>query len=181
MLNREFGINTTEKDFLKCCSDYSKRQQEFHDKTIYLNSWLACQRLQEETVGSPKIVLSDFKISKLFLELSIDSIVCKEEINREKLKELFPDSINIEESDIEEKMNYFKNSNMGQWFRGKFEVEFLKKIIDSLKTKNKTGGYFSQKYTSVHIDPNVNILSTLQDYADTPQSLIDFLKQYQVA
>lgn len=181
MLNREFGINTTEKDFLKCCSDYSKRQQEFHDKTIYINSWLACQRLQEETAESPKIVLSDFKISKFFLELSIDSIVCKEEINREKLKELFPDSINIKESDIEEKMNYFKNGNMGRWFRGKFEVEFLKKIIDSLKMKNKTGGYFSQKYTSVHIDPNVNILSTLQDYADTPQSLIDFLKQYQVA
>ena len=64
---------------------------------------------------------------------------------------------------------------------GKYEIEFLKKIIDSLKAKNKTGGYFSQKYTSVHIDPNINILSALADYADTPQCLIDFLKQYQVA
>ncbi|WP_461883701.1 hypothetical protein [Roseburia intestinalis] len=50
-----------------------------------------------------------------------------------------------------------------------------------MKAKNKTGGYFSQKYTSVHIDPNINILSALADYADTPQCLIDFLKQYQVA
>ena len=29
MLNREFGINTTEKDFSKCCSDYSKDSKNF--------------------------------------------------------------------------------------------------------------------------------------------------------
>lgn len=181
MLNREFGINTTEKDFLKCCSDYSQRQQEFHDATIYINSWLACQRMNEEAEENHKIVLSDFKISKLFSEMTIDSIVSKEEIKREKLEELFPDSKNIEEHEIERKIEYFKCGDMGKLFRGKFEIEFLKKVIDSLKAKNRTGGYFSKKYTSVHIDPNVNILSILQDYADTPQSLIDFLKQYQVA
>ena len=83
--------------------------------------------------------------------------------------------------EIEKKIEYFKQGGMGKLFRGKFEIEFLKKIIDSLKAKNKTGGYFSSKYTSVHIDPNINILSALADYADTPQCLIDFLKQYQVA
>lgn len=181
MLNREFGINTTEKDFLKCCSDYFQRHQEFHDETIYINSWLACQRVQEETTENHRIVLSDFKISKLFSEITIDSIVSKEKINREKLEQLFPDSMNVEECEIERKMDYFKNGDMGRLFRGKFEMEFLKKIIDSLKEKNKTGGYFSKKYTSVHIDPNINTLSVLEDYADTPQSLIDFLKQYQVA
>lgn len=126
-------------------------------------------------------MLSDFKISKLFSEIAIDSIVSKGEINREKIEELFPDSKKIEECEIEKKIEYFKQGGMGKLFRGKFEIEFLKKIIDSLKAKNKTGGYFSSKYTSVHIDPNINILSALADYADTPQCLIDFLKQYQVA
>ena len=181
MLNREFGINTTETDFYKCCYDYFQRQQEFHDETIYINAWLACQREQEETTENHKIGLSHFKISKLFSEITIDCIVSKEKINREKLEELFPDSIHVEECVIERKMHYFRNGNMGQLFRGKFEMEFLKKIIDSLRDKNKTGEYFSQKYTSVHIDPNVNTLSALSNYADTPQSLIDFLKQYQVA
>ena len=77
--NDEIGVTTpyrmqanniqkaTEKDFSKCCSDYSKRQQEFHNSTIYINSWLACQRLHEEGIEeNHKIVLSDFKISKLF-------------------------------------------------------------------------------------------------------------------
>lgn len=181
MLNREFGINTTEKDFLKCCSDYSQRQQEFHDATIYINSWLVCQRMHEEVEEKYKIVLSDFKISKLFSKITIDSIVSKGKINREKLEELFPNSKNIEEYEIERKIEYFKHGDTGKLFRGKFEIEFLKKIIDSLKEKNRTGGYFSKKYTSVHIDPNTNTLSSLEDYADTPQCLIDFLKQYQVA
>lgn len=173
MLNREFGINATENDFLKCCSDYSKRQHEFHDATIYINSWLVCQRIHEE---NHKIILSDFKISKLFSEIAIDSIVSKGEINREKIEELFPDSEEVEECEIEKIIEYFQQGDMGKLFRGKFEIEFLKKIIDSLKAKNKMGGYFSQKYTSVHIDANINILSALSDYADTPQCLIDFLK-----
>lgn len=181
LLNREFGINTTEKDFFKCCSDYSQRQQEFHDETIYINSWLACQRVLEESLENHKVVLSDFKISKLFSEITIDSIVSKEKINREKLEQLFPDSMYVEECEIEKEIEYFKNGDMGRLFRGKFEIEFLKKIIDSLKVKNKTGGYFSRKYTSVNIDPNINTLSTLENYADTPQSLIDFLKQFQIA
>lgn len=181
ILNREFGINTTEKDYLKCCSDYSERQREFHDETIYINSWLSCQRLEEEFSEDHKIVLSDFKISKLFSEITIDNIIPKEKINREKIQELFPNSMNVEECEIEGKINYFKNGDMGSLFRGKFEIEFLKKIIDSLRIKNKAGGYFSKKYTSVHIDPNINTLSTLEDYADTPQSLIDFLKQYRTA
>lgn len=181
ILNREFGINTTEKDYLKCCSDYSERQREFHDETIYINSWLSCQRLEEEFSEDHKIVLSDFKISKLFSEITIDNIIPKEKINREKIQELFPNSMNVEECEIEGKINYFKNGDMGSLFRGKFEIEFLKKIIDSLIIKNKAGGYFSKKYTSVHIDPNINTLSTLEDYADTPQSLIDFLKQYRTA
>lgn len=181
MLNIEFGINTTEEDFLKCCSDYSKRRQEFHDATLYINSWLACQRMYEETEENYKIKLSDFKISRLFSEITIDNIVSKGEINREKLKELFPDSKNIRECEIEREIEHFKYGDMGKLFRGKFEIEFLKKIIDSLKAKNKTGGYFSKKYTSVHIDPNINTLSALENYADTPQCLIDFLKQYQVA
>lgn len=181
ILNREFGINTMERDYLKCCSDYTKRQREFHDETIYINSWLSCQRLEEEYSEDHKIVLSDFKISKLFSEITIDNIIPKGKITREKIEELFPNSINIEEGEIERKINYFKNGDMGSLFRGKFEIEFLKKIIDSLKLKNKAGGYFSKKYTSVHIDPNINTLSTLEDYADTPQSLIDFLEQYRTA
>ena len=43
------------------------------------------------------------------------------------IKELFPNSINIEECEIERKIEYFKNGDMGSLFRGKFEIEFLKK------------------------------------------------------
>lgn len=131
ILNREFGINTTERDFLKCCTDYSQRQQEFHNETMYLNSWLACQRFQEAIADDKKVVLSDFKVSKLFYEISIDSVVCKEEINHEKLEKLFPQAIGIPEYEIENKMKDFKQGDMGKLFRGKFEIEFLRKIIDS--------------------------------------------------
>lgn len=68
IISREFGINTAEKDYVKCCSGYSERQQEFHNETIYINSWLSCQRLEEE-----------------FSEITIDNVIPKEKINREKI------------------------------------------------------------------------------------------------
>lgn len=174
ILINEFAMNTIDSDYKKCCSDYLKRQQEFHDATIYINSWLACQRLHEEK--NHKIILSKFKISKLFLKIAIDGIVSEGKINREKIEELFPDSEKIEENEIEKKIKYFKQGDKRMLFRGKFEIEFLKEIITSLKEKNKKGEYFSKKYTSVNINPyDSNVLSNWSKYADVPQCLINFL------
>jgi hypothetical protein len=181
IINREFGINTYEKDFEKCCEDYANRKREFHDNTVFINAWLSCQRFEESHDEDHKVVLSKFKISKLFSEISIQKVALKETINIDKLKELFPNCVEIELGALQERIIILNERNRGQFFRGKFEIEFLKKIIDSLISKNKDGDYFSQKYTSVNINPNINSLSALSEYADTPQCLISFLAQYNIA
>ena len=57
-------------------------------------------------------------------------------------------------------------------------MEFFRKIIDDLKNKNKRGEYFSEKRDCIKIDPNVDPLLILSQFADTPPSLIAFLRQY---
>lgn len=180
MLTREFGINVIDTDFVKVCNDYCIRMQEFHQKTMYLNAWLSCQRFYEEKDEKPKVRLTDFKLSN-YLSIDIDMVSCKQEINQEKLLEKFPEAIEVKEEEIEAKINFFEAEKCEKHFRGKFELEFLKKIISSLVIKNKTGGYFSEKYTSVNIDPNINTLSALTEYADTPEDLLVFLEQYRIA
>lgn len=177
ILNREFGVNTIDSDFNKCINDYIERQKEFHSCTRFLNAWLSCQRKKEIIEHQEKISLSNFKISKLFSEISIEKIQEKQPIDLELLNRFFLDSYDIEDEILKKENEFFGEENQ-HLFRGKFEMEFLRKIIDSLKEKNKKETYFTSKRTCVNIDPNVNTLSTLSDYADTPDCLISFLENH---
>ena len=49
-----------------------------------------------------------------------------------------------------------------------------------MRTKNKKGDYFAEHYECVKIDPNVDPLLILSQFADTPDSLIMFLKQFSI-
>ena len=53
-------------------------------------------------------------------------------------------------------------------------------IIPNIGIKNKTKSYFSEKYDFVKIDPNVDALSSLTQYADTPKDLNEFLRQFSI-
>lgn len=172
MLNIEFGINYSDNDFKKCVEDYQDRKKEFHEYTILLNAWLSYQINKGKEVN-----LSEFKISKLFSKISIQEITLKNIIDIEKIEELFPNTIELEEEDLEEERKKFNKEE--KLFRGKFEIEFLQKIIDSLIQVNRNGDYFSCKYNSVTINPHINPISSLTGYADTPECLIKFLKQFE--
>lgn len=70
--------------------------------------------------------------------------------------------------------------DLQQTLRGKYELEFLRKIVDDLKNKNKNGEYFSERNECIKIDPNVDPLLLLSQCADTPENLIIFLKQFSI-
>ena len=175
---REFGINAVDEDYKMCLSDYLDRQSEFHRETMFLNTWISCQRELETQFNENRLSLSNFNISRLFSKISIDCVKVKQPVNLELLKKHFPDAYDISKEDLETKNDIFKRSNKQQVFRGKFELEFLKKIVDSLKLKNKKEEYFTVKYKCVKVDVNVNTLSTLSEYADTPDLLIEFLGKH---
>ena len=178
---REFGINPIDEDYRMCVDDYMKRQKEFHTETLYLNAWLSCQRKAEEKYGLKRIILADYKVSKLFSTISIDQVTVKQAINVELLNQHFPNAYGVSEGDLATELDFYSNSDCQQLFRGKFELEFLRKIVESLKSKNRENTYFHVHYNCVYADVNVNTLSTLSEYADTPECLIDFLRNHQHA
>ena len=173
ILQVEFGINSNESDFCKALHDFSSRQSEFHKYMLYVNSWLACQHLHKVHV-----CYSNFKITKLFSEISIDKVVCNRIINKEKLGKLFNIQNEISDTEIQLKSDYFTLNGMGSLFRGKFEIEFLKRVLFSLIDRNKNNQYFTTKRTAVKLSSDNNMLSTFQSYAVTPDCLKNFLKKY---
>lgn len=176
---REFGVNPIDEDYQMCISDYLSRQSEFHEETFFLNVWLSCQRKLEKKYGQKRIILSDYKISRLFSTIAIDKVAVRQPIDISLLKQHFQSAYDVLDSELETEYNFYNQSNQQQLFRGKFELEFLRKIIESLKLKNKENTYFHTHYNCVYVDANVNTISTLSEYADTPECLIEFLRNHQ--
>lgn len=178
IINREFGINSIDPDFNKCMTDYCNRQREFHGYTEFLNIWLSCQRAEEEIKQQKAVVLKDFRVAKLFSEISIVKVEQKETIDKDLLNNYFPNAYAIEEQQIDKVCEFWSSKKAQQIYRGKFEMEFLRKILESLVTANKAHTYFSEVYNCVHLNPGSNMLSSLSTYADTPTCLIAFLQAH---
>lgn len=181
VLKRAFGINVYEEDFIRCVKDFEQAQEQFHINVTELNAWLKCQRRIELCNGRRELELTNFKVSKYFEQISIDKVKIKNALDVHNLYTIFPEANEISKEEMIEAIENMKMCNQQQDFRGKFELEFLKKIVDDLRTKNKEGKYFQEHRECVRLDPNVDSLLQLSQCADTPESLKKFLMQYKVA
>ena len=176
ILVREFGINSIDHDYRKCINDYINRMAEYNNAILFFNAWLSCQRKKGR--GYFAIRLSDFKIVKNFNSITIECISVKTPIDLSFLQNRFPDAGYLDSAELEREIAIFEDSDKEKIFRGKFELECMRRILLSMLDYNRDGTYFSEKRKSVLIDPNSNTLSTLSEYADTPECLIAFLNQY---
>ena len=127
------------------------------------------------------VVLRDFKVAQLFSELSIAKVKSKQTIDKSLLMTIFPHAHDIESSKIDTTSTAWADQKAQQIYRGKFEMEFLRKILESIITANKAHTYFSEVYNCVRLNPGSNMLSSLSMYADTPTCLISFLKAHKCA
>lgn len=180
ILSYAFCIPCYSSDYKKCIKDYEQSMNLFHKHVLLLNAWIKAQRVNELKTEKVKIKLRGFKVSKYFKVLAIDEVKIKEKIDKSLLENFFCDSCIVDDSELEKYMLELEATDMQQTFRGKYELEFLQKMIDDLRGKNKTKSYFSEKYDFVKIDPNVDALSSLNQYADTPKDLIEFLRQFSI-
>lgn len=173
ILCHEFMMNTDDDDYKKCMKDYSIRKNEFHKETLLFNAWCACGKEQKYDLG-----LSGFKIEKFFNHITLEKIEVKNTINLDTIIKNFP-KINsvINDEKIQQKSELLRK-NPEYYFRGKFELEFLKSILNFLANKDE-----SDLYLKNQISKNKNIqdiLSRYSKHADTPRCLVDFLEKYKL-
>lgn len=181
ILLREFMLSPISQDFKKCARHYIASQDTFHKNILLINAWLYCQR-QIEKQGNRRLVrINKFKISKLFKAIAIDNVEIASPVSISSLEVLFPEHYEVSDGQLKDAINSLNMSDQQQTFRGKFELEFLVKVIDDLIRKNKDGDYFTEKKEYIYLNPFINSLSAFSDFAETPQCLIDFIKRYNVA
>lgn len=179
ILREEFNICEVSDDdtiLEECINLYNNIQSKYHEAIEELNIWIMYQIEYYKSNPVNRINLNNVRFDRL-VTINIDSVIKKYEIS--KIKEMFPESIDITGEKIAERLSYIDKSQRGRIFRGKYEIEFLRKFLTLLKKdRNNSKPIFFKKKTRVKISlSRENIIGELSQYADTPECLLQYFEK----
>ncbi|CEI80727.1 hypothetical protein BN997_00536 [Oceanobacillus oncorhynchi] len=179
ILENEFKISEGDQEFTEVMEIFNLRQSEFHDSIALLNAWIfTCKKHIESTGENIKLRLNELSFRKHLIEVSLDQIICKYNLN--DIKDLLNIETTISDEELDNNYIWFKESpHRGMIFRGKFELEFFKiflmKIIEDRNKKDDRKIFQSKSKVSLNVE--TNILTTLSIYAETPEDLYDYIEK----
>mgnify|MGYP001320438155 CR=1 FL=1 len=183
ILKHEFSLNPDEDDFSKVIGLFEKLQIEFHEKTTFINAWLACQSDKRKQLGILTHLNIDNTIGSYFntiLSQDLKLILDLSSINDlSKIQTFFPLAPLITSKELEEKLKYFKEKEHELYFRGKFQLKFFVSFLDRLKSEicKKQPALFCKKHKCNLRFEFANSLTNLSIYANTPECLYTYLKR----
>ena len=182
VLINEFNMKQSESDFNLAMSIFNSLQNEFHKDMLFFNAWLACQSdLREKHKIKTRLSIDDAvnKYFKSIIKNDLSGISDFSHLQDIDFIEnnLFSDASKIDTQDLETKVSFFQSLNKHScFFRGKFElkffVSFLKALTNELNKRNSD--IFEKKRKCTLQFQLENILSTLTQYANTPECLYNF-------
>jgi len=167
-----FNIDESEDDYKTFFTIFKERQLEFHEATKLLNAWLICQRDLHRQGVMPRLDLRSFKLRE-FLSIKLDSVEMNYDLA--KIEDKFSGAYKINQETIDEKLHSLRACSPQEVFRGKFELEFLCKMLELLQTDicNRTPQFF-QKRRRVSLNL-YDAIAQFSSFAYTPQSLINYI------
>ncbi len=179
ILRDEFKICEVSEDdttIEECMELYYDTQSKFHDAIEEINIWIMYQRELYKNKPINRLNINNVRLDRL-VTINIGSVIKKYEISN--IREMFPESINITGDKIAERLSCINKSQRGRVFRGKYEIEFLRKFLALLKQdRNNSTPMFFKKKIKVKISlSKENIIGELSQYADTPECLLQYLEK----
>ena len=178
LINEVHLSEVSDEAFQVCLRLFTDRQKEFHQATALFNAWYACLVDIRNKTGNKTRVNLDDKFRKDFLDFTLDSVIAKDDF--EKIKQTFQQALEVSEDTLNTKLAEFTNCDQCKVFRGKYEMQFLVTIIELiLQDSSKAQKYIKAKikFTFGEKLSNDQAISIFSAYAETPETLNDYLKQ----
>lgn len=177
ILIHDFQFSKNDANFEVCVSLFSDKFKEFNSSVTLFNAWYACLiEIRNQTGKTTGVQLED-KLPKGFVNISLDSV--NADYDLEKIRQLFPESQEIDIETLNNKLSEFQNSDSKLVFRGKYQLEFLITILQLIINDSKNARQFVKNKINYSFDGALNhqrALSVFTNHASTPQVLNDFLQ-----
>ncbi|WP_323756801.1 DUF4435 domain-containing protein [Roseivirga sp.] len=186
ILLNEFNISRQCQCFNQIISFYKSSQHQFHEQSILLNSWLACQAdYRSENKISTRLGIDD-KIKSIIKNEDFNKVVSPDLksinfpadlLSQDKIEGLFPDAPKIPKKKLDDKILEFDQVQKELTFRGKFELRFLISFLNRLQSEiGKTkGSLFKKKYSCSLRFEYTTAISQLTNNSETPPCLVSYI------
>ena len=189
ILINEFNLKNSDSDFILILEKFYQLQRKFHNDLLIFNAWLSCQNdLREQNSSITYLSIND-RVKLYFEGIVKDKLNEIKDFNDLKSidfieNNLFTEAPKIEAKDLQNKINEFQSKINSCIFRGKFELKFMVSFLQQLK--NEIGqkpikSIFEKKQKCTFEFKHENIISTLSQYAITPDCLRKFINENQKA
>lgn len=173
ILKNELHFSVIDEEYNQVLSIFRNRQEEFHNSTALFNLWYFSIKKKAEALKTiPNVSLAD-KFPKEFITFSFENVEATYNLETIKLK--FPNALDVSEDEILSYKKDFDTKPPIYRFRGKYEIEFLIKFLIMIIEDSNIYNKVIKRKTKFRVDPAL-ILSQLTQYADTPECLMEFLK-----
>ena len=187
ILGNEFSLKETEEDHKLAIVIFEKLQAKFHDDTLLLNSWLACQNDNKKQSGVETFLYIDSTIGGYFdniVLINLEGIRDFADLNHiATIESMFPNASDVSTQQLNEKIELFKTLTKVKVFRGKFELKFFTSCLDRLQKElgKRASTIFSKKHKCSIRFENASALTSLSIYATTPSCLLKYLNAFKGA
>ncbi len=175
ILKSELGFTEIDEDFKKCMQLYEDLQKAFHEAATLFNAWYACLiHIRNTSNQLTGVSLGAEPIPKEFVTITLRSVSNNYDMNSLRIK--YPESLIIDNQIVEAKILEFSTQDKGKVFRGKFEIEFMLRVLTDLIQDSKTTKMFISKPVKYNIT-NTQAISQFSQYAETPDCLMAYLQK----
>ncbi|WP_214849517.1 DUF4435 domain-containing protein [Exiguobacterium sp. s138] len=179
ILSSEFNINDTEEDYRDALQIFINRQNEFHEAITALNAWIFSYKKHMERTGEIiKLHLKNLSLKSHLVDIDLDNVNGK--YNLRDVESLLGVPNIIPEQDFNSNFENLKCCpHKAKIFRGKFELEFLKILLNKLiedRNKKNDRKVFRNK-GKISLTLNDNILTSLSIYAESPEDLYEYIEK----
>lgn len=172
ILKNEFMLHEIDDEYKLIINLFKQNQDEFHRSVKLFNAWYATAKEKAKKNNTIVNVSLNEKFPKDFAIIKIGNITSNYTLN--DIINKYPDSIQVTEEELNDKLKFFDENCNSCSFRGKYEIEFfslfLKYLIEDANIKNE----ILKKKTKFSVD-GAQILSQLSQYSETPECLIDYI------
>lgn len=169
-----------ESDFQTCIELYKDAQEKFHENIIEFNAWLICQNKKSKTeVVRLNLNHKQNTVMNEFINISLTSV--DKYYDLAIINANFPYSAKVTMEEIEDAVKFLKTQNYQKVFRGKYEIDFLKKflaiLIETMNKRTLYGTYFSKRRSISFKTTDSELISQLSQHAETPPCLSDYINK----
>ncbi|MCB9033269.1 MAG: DUF4435 domain-containing protein [Chitinophagales bacterium] len=176
ILIHDFQFSRNDTNFEVCISLFNERFKEFNSSVSLFNSWYACLIEIRNQSGKQTGVQLDEKLPKGLVNISLQNVASNYDFA--SIKQIFPESTDIDEETLNNKVREFKNCDSELIFRGKYQLEFLIALLQLIINDSKFEQHYIKSKINYSFDSVLNhkrALTLFTNYASTPESLNKFL------